>query len=313
MDLNLARALARVVESESFAAAARRLGLPEASVRRAVAQLEEWLGTRLFERRSRRPKLTTHGRAYYHLAARALAELAEAEHAVAETQGELRGLVRLIAPFEMSRGFLPGMVMRFMAQHPGIGVDVSFSNRKGDLLCDRFDVALQLGRSPHSKRIARRVARMGGWLFAAPEYLKSHPLLCGPSDLKKHKCIVQNFRADGDRIWPLVGPHGLEPVGVRPAVNSDDILFTHELVLRCAGIALLPAMLGIDDLWAGTLVRVLPEYEVPGPELLLLLSSTSPPPRRVALFCEALVDALSTPKQGPLSSREKPYARAGEG
>ena len=313
MDLNLARVLARVVESESFSAAGRRLGVPEASVRRAVAQLEERLGTRLLERENGRPKLTTHGRAYYHCAARALDELAEAEHAVAEAQGELRGLVRLIAPFEMSRSFLPGMVMGFMAQHPGIGVDVSFSNRKGDLLCDRFDVALQLGRLPHSKRIARRVARMGGWLFAAPDYVRSHPLPWSPSDLKNHKCIVQNSPGDGDRIWPLVGPHGLEPVGVRAAVNSDDILFTQELALRSGGIALLPAMLGIDNLWAGTLVRVLPEYEVPGPELLLLLSSTSPPPRRVALFCEALVEALSTPKQEPLSRQEKPCARAGEG
>jgi DNA-binding transcriptional LysR family regulator len=313
MDLNLARALARVVESESFAAAARTLGLPEASVRRAVAQLEEWLGTRLFERRSGRPKLTTHGRAYYHLAARALAELAEAEHAVAETQGELRGLVRLIAPSEMSRSFLPGMVMRFMAEHRAIEVDVSFSNRDGDLVSERFDLALQLGRPPHSKRIARRVGRMGGWLFAAPDYVRSHPLLWSPNDLKKHKCIVQSSPGDGDRIWPLVGPRGPEPVGVTAAVNSDDILFTHELALRCAGIALLPAMLGIDNLWTGTLVRVLPEYEVPGPDLHLLLSSTSPPPRRVALFCEALVEALTTPNHEPLSPQEKPCARAGEG
>jgi len=313
MDLNLARALARVVESESFAAAARRLGLPEASVRRAVAQLEEWLGTRLFERRSGRPKLTTHGRAYYHLAARALAELAEAEHAVAETQGELRGLVRLIAPSEMSRSFLPGMVMRFMAEHRAIEVDVSFSNRDGDLVSERFDLALQLGRPPHSKRIARRVARMGGWLFAAPDYVRSHPLLWSPSDLKKHKCIVRNSPGDGDRIWPLVGPRGPEPVGVTAAVNSDDILFTHELALRCAGIALLPAMLGIDNLWTGTLVRVLPDYEVPGPDLHLLLSSSSPPPRRVALFCEALVEALTTTKHEPLSPQEKPCARAGKG
>jgi DNA-binding transcriptional LysR family regulator len=137
-------------------------------------------------------------------------------------------------------------------------------------------------------------------------------LLCSPSDLKKHKCIFQNSRADGDRIWPLVGPRGLEPVEVTAAVNSDDVFFTHELALRCAGIALLPVMLGIDSLWTGTLVRVLPDYEVPGPELHLLLSSTLPPPRRVALFCEALVEALTTTKREPLPGQEKPCARAAE-
>jgi len=257
--------------------------------------------------------LTIQGRAYYHCAARALAELAEAEHAVAAAQGELRGLVRLIAPFEMSRGFLPTMVMRFMAQHRAIEVDVSFSNRSRDLASEKFDLALQLGRPAHSKRIARRVARMGGWLFAAPGYLKAHPLLLSPSDLKSHKCILQGSGADGERIWPLVGPRGPEPVEVTAAVNSDDVLFAHELALRSAGVALLPAMLGIDSLWTGALVRVLPDYEVPGPELHLLLSSTAPPPRRVALFCEAIVEALSTTKREPLPGQEEPHTRVAEG
>jgi DNA-binding transcriptional LysR family regulator len=317
MDLNLARTLVSVVEAGSFTAAARSLGLPESAVRSAVTRLEARLGADLFDRKSGQLKLTTAGRAYYHCAAGALAELAEAEHAVAEARGEPRGLVRLAVPLEMSREFLSSVVMPFVAQHRAVRVDVSFSNRNDDLASEKFDLALQVGRRPHSKQIEHKVAQidgwlLGGWLFAAPAYLKSHPLLCSPSDLKQHKCIVQDSPAGAHRIWPLVGPRGPEPVGVTAAVNSDDILFTYQLVLRSAGIALLPAMLGIDDLRAGTLARVLADYEVPTPELHLILPSSSPPPRRVALFRDALIEALRTTKKEPGLLEKKPGAREGE-
>jgi DNA-binding transcriptional LysR family regulator len=293
MDLNLARTLARVVEAESFTAAARSLGLPEFSVRREVARLEEQLGTRLLERTSGRVKLTTVGRAYYHCAARALAELAEAEQAVAESRGEARGLVRLTVPHELSRSFLSGVMMRFIAQYPAIHVDVSFSNRIADFVSEGFDLALTATRWPDSKVIARKVAQVSSWLVAAPAYLKTHPVLCSASDLKKHKCLVQNSLEEITQTWLLVGPRGLEPVGVKGAVCSDDGVFIHQLALRSLGIALLPAMVGMDDLRTGTLVRVLSEYEVPGPGLHLLLPSSSPPPRRVALFRDALIDAFA--------------------
>ena len=127
MDLNLVRTFSRVVEAESFTAAARALGLPKSSVSRAVSRLEEQLGARLLERTTRQLKLTATGRAYYEGATRALAALSDAEQLVADSQGQPRGTVRLAAPVPIDRDFLSGIVVRFARQYPDIKVEVSFA------------------------------------------------------------------------------------------------------------------------------------------------------------------------------------------
>src|SRR5712692_3229434 len=147
MDLNIVRTFSRVVEAQSFTAAARSLGLPKSSVSRAVSRLEEQLGTRLLERTSRQLKLTATGRAYYDGAARALAALTDAEQFVAESQGEPRGLVRLTVPLAAERCFLSDVVARFVKRYPAIRVEVSFTNRMVDLVGEGFDLGLRGSRN----------------------------------------------------------------------------------------------------------------------------------------------------------------------
>src|SRR5258708_1003155 len=143
MDLNLVRTFSRVVEAESFTAAARSLGLPKSSVSRAVSKLEEQLGTRLLERTTRQVKLTVTGRVYYDGAVRALAALTDAEQSVAESQGEPRGVVRVTVPLGADRGCLSEIVARFRERYPAIQVELSFTNRVVDLVAEGFDLALR--------------------------------------------------------------------------------------------------------------------------------------------------------------------------
>lgn len=220
-------------------------------------------------------------------------ERAEAQHLGSEGQGAARGLVRLTVPVDIHRSFLSSLVMRFVAQYPSIQINVAFSNRIAELPSRRFDLALTAELPMDSKVTARKVAHLSWWLFAAPAYLETHPALCSPGDLKKHKCILQKPLAD-TRTLSLVGRGGFKRVAVTGAVHSDDCLFIHELALRAAGIGFFPAILGIDDLQRGTLVRVLPDYEVPGPALHLLLASRSRLPLRVALFRDALIEAFTS-------------------
>jgi len=219
-------------------------------------------------------------------------ERAERKHEVPEVQGAARGLIRLRVAVGVYRSFLSSLVMRFVAEHPAIRINVAFSNGMDDLASRRFDLALTADRLMNSKLMARQVAHPSWWLFAAPAYLETNPPLSSPGDLKKHKCILQNPRAESQTL-PLIGPGGLKRVGVTGAVYSDDPLFIHELALRGAGVALFPAILGIDDLQRGTLVRMLPGYEVPGPAFHLLLPSRSRLPLRVALFREALIEGFT--------------------
>jgi DNA-binding transcriptional LysR family regulator len=294
MDLNLVRTFSRVVEAQSFTAAARSLGLPKSSVSRAVSRLEEELGTRLFERTTRQLKLTITGRAYYDGAIRALAALTEAEHLVAESQGEPRGAVRVTVPVGMDRSFLSDVVANFVRRYPAIRVDVSFTNRVVDLVAEGFDIGLRGARNGHlpsSSLIVRKVAQLSLWLFAAPSYLKDRRAPRRPADLKNHDLIL--FGPLGAcKDCKLIGPNGPEPLEITGALSSDDFLFVRELVLRGAGITLMVPR--IDDLRSGALVRVLPDYEVQDLSLSVILPSNQHLPRRVVLFRDALVEAFKT-------------------
>jgi len=295
MDLNLVRTFSRVVEAQSFTAAARSLGMPKSSVSRAVSRLEEELGARLIERTTRQLKLTMTGRAYYDGAARALAALTDAEQFVAESQGEPRGTVRLSVPVAVDRGFLSGVVASFVKQYPAIRVDVSFTNRLVDLVGEGFDLALRGargGRLQGSSLIARKVARLSLWLFAAPSYLKNRRAPRRPADLAKHDVILFDPHGTNAKTIELMGPSGAEPVEVTGSLSSDDFLFIRELVLRGAGITFMVPPL--EDLRSGALLRVLPDYEVPDLWISLVMPSNRHLPRRVALFRDALIEAFKT-------------------
>jgi len=293
MDLNLVRTFSRVVEAESFTAAARALGLPKSSVSRAVSRLEEQLGARLLERTTRQLKLTATGRAYYEGATRALAALSDAEQLVADSQGQPRGTVRLAVSVPIDRGFLSGIVVRFARQYPDIRVEVSFDHGEVDLVAGGFDLALRAARDGHSigsSLIVRKVAQLSLWLLAAPSYLKSHGAPRRPADLKDHHFIVYDHERACRKACELVGPRGREPIEVSGTLSSDDSLFVRELALRGAGITLMVPRL--DDLRSGALVRVLPDYEIPDISLSVVMPSNRHMPRRVALFRDALVEAF---------------------
>jgi DNA-binding transcriptional LysR family regulator len=294
MDLNLVRTFSRVVEAESFTAAARSLGLPKSSVSRAVSKLEEQLGTRLLERTTRQVKLTVSGRVYYDGAIRALAALTEAEQSVAESQGEPRGTVRVTVPLAADRGCLADIVARFGQQYPAIQVEMSFTNRMVDLVAEGFDLALRGSRNGHlqgSSLIARKVGQMTLWLLAAPSYLKGRRLPRRPADLRNHDFIL--FAKQGGTVhktWEMMGPRGLESVEVTGVLSSDDSLFIRELVLRGAGISLMVPR--AEDIRSGALVRVLPDYELHDLSISVVMPSNRHLPRRVALFRDALIEGF---------------------
>jgi DNA-binding transcriptional LysR family regulator len=293
MDLNLVRTFSRVVEAESFTAAARSLGVRKSSVSRAVSRLEEQLGARLLERTTRQVKLTVTGRVYYDSAIRALAALTDAEQFVAESQGEPRGIVRLSVPLAADRGCLSEIVARFTESYPAIRVEVSFTDRVVDLVGEGFDLALRgsrNGRLQGQSLIARKVAQMSLWLLAAPSYLKSRRLPRRPADLRNLDFILYARGGNTFKTLELMGPRGLEPVEVTGVLSSDDALFIRELVLRGAGVTLMvPRM---EDLRSGALVRVLPDYEVPDLTISVVMPSNRHLPRRVALFRDALIEGF---------------------
>jgi DNA-binding transcriptional LysR family regulator len=170
-DLNLVGAFVRVMETGSFTAAARTLGLPKSSVSRRVSALEKQLRVRLLQRSTRKLVLTEAGRLYFERARAALGGLADANAAVADMSQEIAGPIRFTAGPD-NTGFLASLVSEFLAKYPKVQLEVVLTPRRVDLVAEGFDLALRAGRLVDSSLIVRRVGSSSLGLFAAQSYLR---------------------------------------------------------------------------------------------------------------------------------------------
>ena len=295
MDLNHVAVFLRVVELESFTAAAKQLGLPKSSVSRIVTRLEEDLGVRLLQRTTRTLHPTEAGQQYYERARLALSNLEEATLYASNSSVEPRGIVRMTAPGDMGVLNLAAIVARFVAKYPLVHVDVSLSARRVDLIAEGFDLALRAGRLEDSSLVARKIGSDALGVFASAAYLKERgnpPKTL--ADLAQHDCVL--FRGkNGKSEWRLSGPNGEESVTVRGPINSDELGFVQQAVMAGAGIGLLPRLgvrLGGARSNQNDVVHLLPEYSQGGGDLHVVTPSVRFLPASVTVFRDFLVSEL---------------------
>ncbi|HEY3500344.1 MAG TPA: LysR family transcriptional regulator, partial [Polyangiaceae bacterium] len=257
MDLNRASLFVKVVEAGGFTAAARELGVPKSSVSRAVALLESELGARLLQRSTRRVELTEVGRAFFERAVHAVADMEDAERAVADLQCIPRGTVRVTAPLDAGSYLLAPVLPRFNAEYPSIHVEAILTSRVVDLLEEHVDFALRAAPVKDGSLVARKLAPIETGLFASPAYLKRRGTPESVAALARHECVL--FRPERGRArWTVPGPKGDESVDVHGAIGADDFSFVHRAALAGAGIAYLPLFLAAEAVERGELVRLFP-------------------------------------------------------
>ena len=167
MDLNEIAVFAQVVQAGSFTAAARALRMPKSTVSRKVLELEQRLGARLLQRTTRKLSLTDVGRTYFGYAARAVAELEEAERAVRDLESAPRGLLRVTAPVNF--GFLGPLVAASLLRHPDVQIELMCTDRVVDMVEERVDVGIRVGPLADSSLVTRSLgsARRACWSRAA--------------------------------------------------------------------------------------------------------------------------------------------------
>ena len=139
---------ARVVEAESFTAAAAQLGMSKSAVSKAIAALEDRLGARLLNRTTRRLALTEVGQAFYERCARVVAEAEEAELAVTRLQEVPRGTLRINAPVSFGALHLGPALTDFMRRYPDLRIEIEFTDRFVDLIEEGWDVAVRIATLP---------------------------------------------------------------------------------------------------------------------------------------------------------------------
>jgi DNA-binding transcriptional LysR family regulator len=291
VDLNRVAVFLRVVELQSFTAAAEALGLPKSSVSRSVAHLEESLGVQLLQRTTRAVQLTDAGRLYFEEASRALGTLEEARATLSQLDSRPQGAVRITAPVDLGSLVLAPLAARFVRRTPGITLDFLLTGRLVNLVEEGVDLAVRAGPLRDSSLISRRVNGLEAWLLASPAYLDPRGTPTSLEELAAHDCVLFRPRR-GQSEWLLVGPGGETRVTVKGPVAADDFTFSREAVLAGAGIGLLPALHCEQDLARGRLVRVLNAYSGPSAPLHVVWPPSRHVPKRVMIVREWLVKSL---------------------
>jgi DNA-binding transcriptional LysR family regulator len=288
IDLNQVVAFVHVVDTQSFTAAAKVLGVPKSSVSRAVSKLEQDLGVVLLQRTTRRLSLTDAGTIYLGRAREALQLLSEARDLVVEADEEPRGTVRITAAGDPTGRLVAAPIARFVRLYPQIHVELVITPRRVDLVEEGIDLALRAGRLDDVSLVGKRLDAQPLMLFAAPSYLAAHGTPRKLQDVARHDCVL--FRgAKGTARWSLTGKSGkLETVTVRGPVNCDDLPLVMYLTCEGLGIGLMPRQIVMPALASGQLVRVLPQYQLHSGALYLVHPKSQHLPRRVRLLRDFL-------------------------
>jgi len=257
--IHLMRVFVTVGEQESFAGAARQLGLSPAAVTRAISALEAQLGVRLLLRTTRNVRLTEAGQRYLEDSRNILARVAAANEVAADMNSATRGHLSVTASTLYGKSFVMPCVVEFLKQYPEVEVSALFLDRAVNMVDEGIDVAVRIGHLPDSSLRALRVGQVRQVLCASPEYLARHGVPTHPSELRRH-AIVAATGVSSNIEWKFGGDGHATSMRMKPCltVAADAAV---DAVLTGLGICRLWCCQVATELAEGRLKIILPDYE----------------------------------------------------
>ncbi|ATQ41324.1 LysR family transcriptional regulator [Caulobacter mirabilis] len=252
---------ARVVERGGFSAAARDLRMTPSAVSKLVGRLETRLGARLVNRSTRKLQLTPEGAAFYDRSVRVLADIGEAEREA--SSGETpRGRLRVNANIGFGLHFLSPMLPRFLAEHPEVQLDLALTDHVIDLLDERADVAIRVGRLQSSQLMARKLGESRKVVVASPDYLARHGTPRTVADLADHQLMGFCFQRSV-QDWLFLDERG----ETAPYLGATRILVSDGETMR---------RLTLDGVGLGRQGRFHVEHDIAAGRLVPVLEAFNP-------------------------------------
>ena len=289
-DLNDLYLFVQAVDHGGFAAAARALGLQKSKVSRRIGLLEDRLGVRLIQRSTRRFSVTEIGQEYYRRCVAMLVEAESAQSVIDQSRAEPCGVVRLSCPTGLLAFQFGALFGRFMALYPDVELHVESTNRRVDVIGEGFDLAIRVRPPPlaESELVMRRFDERTIRIVASPDLLKQRAITL-PADLASLPS-VDFGPAGGEHRWRLTHADGsVAEVRHAPRLITDDMAVLRDAALAGAGAARLPTLVVWDDLQAGRLVTLLPDWK-PSNEIV---HAVFPSRRGLLPSVRALLDFLA--------------------
>jgi DNA-binding transcriptional LysR family regulator len=278
----------RVVDSGSFTAVARALGVGQPAVSKQVAALEEHLGAQLLQRTSRSLSLTEAGRDFYESGVRLLGELEAAESRVGRGAIAPSGLVRANVTPVFGRLYIVPRLRDFFARYPGVSVELVVTDHLVNLVEQAVDVGVHNGELSDSSLVTRKLAQTRIVTVATPAYLAALGEPQTPDDLERHACVI--YAPNGaPRVWGFAGRFG--PLDHQPkgAFRTNDAEQIRAAVLGDMGLAHAPGWLFASEIASGAVRPVLVDYE----PAKLSISAVRPGGKFLASKVRVFIDFLA--------------------
>ena len=289
------RAFVAVVDAGSFVGAAERLQISKAVVSRLVAELEEHLGVRLLHRTTRRLSLTPEGDTFVGRCRSVLFELQEAEDDVSHRSAQARGLLRVNVPVSYGLSHLATLWPGFMQKYPEVTLDVTLSDRVVDLVEEGYDLAVRIGKLESSTLVSRQLSRTRMVLCASPAYIRAHSTPKTPGDLIHHRILAYSLLSSGDHwfFFNAKDAKRRESVRIEPVMRTNNGDTCRAAALQDQGVVLQPDFLIGNDIRAGHLVELMPEWQAVELGIFAVYPSRRYLSAKVRLLVEYLAEHLS--------------------
>jgi DNA-binding transcriptional LysR family regulator len=290
-DLNDVYYFAKSVEHGGFAPAGRALGIPKSKLSRRVSQLEERLGLRLVHRSTRTFVVTEAGQRYYEHCRAILVEIEAAQMAMDEIHKAPCGIIKMTCPVGLLNFHVGRMMAEFMVKYPKVTVHLEATNRRVDVLAEGVDVALRVRPLPldDSELALRVLSDRGQAIVASPELIARCGMPICPEELTRFPSMCRSTAYE-NHSWTLLHEGEQQKIIIHhtPRYCTTDMFALKEAALAGAGIVQLPLLMLGEELAAGKLIKLLPEWE-PRREVIHLVFPTR---RGLLPSVRALIDFM---------------------
>jgi DNA-binding transcriptional LysR family regulator len=274
----------------SFAAAARDLAIDASLLSRRISALEEKLGVRLLQRTTRVVTLTEAGHLFFERCLDILARLDDAEATISRYSTQASGRLRVAVPTLFGQLWIAPFVSGFCDHHPGLKLDMTFSDRFIDLVETGFDCAIRIGAlDGGGDYVAKRLAANDRLLCASPEYLQNFGVPQTLAELQNHRCLHFSPLLTG-HSWQFVRDRKTQDVKIDPWLTSDNAEMLRQAAVGGLGITLLATFIAAPDLRSGRLVPVLPDWQPAQSAIYAIYPNAPFLPQKVRVFVDYIAE-----------------------
>ncbi|NBB12565.1 LysR family transcriptional regulator [Pseudomonas sp. SLFW] len=276
------------VETGSFSAAAKRLGVGQPAVSKSIASLEEALGTRLLLRTTRGLTPTEAGQTYYEAARRTVDQANEADAAVQGAGAGFSGRLRVSAAVTFASLHVVPYLGPLLKQHPQLNIEVVLDDRSVDLVEEGIDVSLRMGALEDSSMTARKIAEGRRRIIATPAYFESHGVPKHPRDLVSHQGVIYNRSGGGD-TWAMCKGDEVLSASVAGRLRVSAAEGVRAAVKANLGLVMASEWMFAPELASGEVVTVLDDWTLPSIDLWAVF----PAGRMTSVKARAFVDYVA--------------------